>query len=138
MRAFWLITSTRLEGHGGMVILGEGDQCEDGITRPVVRVKVPGAEGTHYTERFLIDTGADRTVFSAEFLGKLRLPGSDAPPSVLLKGVGGGSPYVLVITALEFTRDDGGSARVRGEFAAFTDPTATDMSILGRDVLDNF
>jgi hypothetical protein len=27
---------------------------------------------------------------------------------------------------------------VRGEFAAFTDPTATDLSILGRDVLENF
>ena len=28
--------------------------------------------------------------------------------------------------------------RVRGEFAGFTDPTATDLSILGRDVLDHF
>ena len=34
--------------------------------------------------------------------------------------------------------DDGGLARVRGEFAGFTDPTATDLSILGRDVLDHF
>jgi hypothetical protein len=121
-----------------MVILGECERCEDGITRPIVRVKVPGVEGTSYTERFLIDPGADRTVFSAAFLDKLRLPGTGAQSGVLLKGIGGGSPHVLVITALEFTRDDGGSARVRGEFAAFTDLTATDMSILGRDVLDNF
>lgn len=27
---------------------------------------------------------------------------------------------------------------MRGEFAALTDPSATDLSILGRDVLDNF
>ena len=27
---------------------------------------------------------------------------------------------------------------LRGEFAGFTDPTATDLSILGRDVLDHF
>jgi hypothetical protein len=40
--------------------------------------------------------------------------------------------------ALEFTRDDGSTARVRGEFAAFTEASASDLSILGRDVLDNF
>jgi hypothetical protein len=45
---------------------------------------------------------------------------------------------VYVTTAVEFIRDDGGPARVRGEFAGFTDPTATDLSILGRDVLDHF
>ena len=41
-------------------------------------------------------------------------------------------------TVMEFIRDDGGPVRVRGEFAGFTDPTATDLSVLGRDVLDNF
>jgi hypothetical protein len=44
----------------------------------------------------------------------------------------------MVITVLEFLRDDGDPIRVRGEFAGFTDPTATDLSILGRDVLDHF
>ena len=39
---------------------------------------------------------------------------------------------------VEFVRDDGGAARVHGEFAGFTDPAATDLSVLGRDVLDNF
>ena len=29
-------------------------------------------------------------------------------------------------------------AHIRGEFAAFTDPTVTDLSILGRDVLNHF
>ena len=28
--------------------------------------------------------------------------------------------------------------RIHGVYAAFTDPNTTDMSILGRDVLDNF
>ena len=27
---------------------------------------------------------------------------------------------------------------MRGEFAAFTDPAATDLSILGRDILNHF
>jgi hypothetical protein len=39
---------------------------------------------------------------------------------------------------LELTRDDGVPATIRGEFAAFIDPRASDLSILGRDVLDNF
>ena len=39
---------------------------------------------------------------------------------------------------MEFTRDDGGVAHVHGDFAAFTDPAAIDMSILGRDVLNIF
>jgi len=46
--------------------------------------------------------------------------------------------HVLITSVLEFTRDDGGPVHVRGEFAAFADPAATDLSILGRDVLNNF
>ncbi len=121
-----------------MVIVGEWFPDEDGITRPVVLVEVPGADGTLCQERFLVDTAADRTAFSAAFLHKLDVIGNGAPPGVSLKGIGGGSPYVLVTTALEFTREDGGRVRVRSDFAAFTDPAATDMSILGRDVLDIF
>jgi hypothetical protein len=39
---------------------------------------------------------------------------------------------------MELTRDDGKPVSIRGEYAGFTDPTATDLSILGRDVLSNF
>ena len=39
---------------------------------------------------------------------------------------------------MEFICDDGRTIRVRGDFASFTDPAATDLSVLGRDVLDNF
>ena len=45
---------------------------------------------------------------------------------------------MLVDTVLEFAIQDGPPARVRGQFAAFTEPTATDLSILGRDVLNHF
>lgn len=121
-----------------MVIVGEWLGLDDGITRPIVSVKVTGADGRPRTERFLVDTAADRTALRAAMLGTLGLLGNSAPPGISLQGIGGTSPYVQVTTVLEFTRDDGVPARVRGEFAAFTDPTATDVSILGRDVLDNF
>jgi len=58
--------------------------------------------------------------------------GVKSPPSKWFRLI------AVVTTAVEFLRDDGGAVRVRGEFAAFTDPTATDLSVLGRDVLDNF
>jgi hypothetical protein len=121
-----------------MLIMGEWQPFDDGVTRPTVRVHVLGGEGKLIGEDFLIDTGADRTAFSAAFLDRLRLPTQNVPADFSLSGIGGSSDFVLVVTALEFVRDDRGSARVRGEFAAFTDPVATDLSVLGRDVLDNF
>ena len=121
-----------------MVIPGEWLQCEDGITRPTVQVTIHGPDNSVCADHFLVDTAADRSAFSAALLKKLRLSGDQAPPGLSLQGIGGTTPHVIVTTALEFTRDDGGPARVRGEFAAFTDPSATDFSILGRDVLDNF
>ena len=55
-----------------------------------------------------------------------------------MMGIGGASDFVLIPTEVEFTGDDGQVVRVRGDFAAFTDPAATDFSVLGRDVLENF
>jgi hypothetical protein len=138
MKGFCLSMSSHLEARGFMVIVGKWIRCDDGITRPVVEVKVPRENSAHWGEHSLVDTAADRTVFSADLLHNLHVLRNPAPADVSLKGIGGSSPHVIVFTVLEFTPDDGGPARVRGEFAAFTDPTAKDLSILGRDVLDNF
>ncbi len=121
-----------------MRIVGEWYFGNDGVSRPIVRALVAGEAGQVYLERFLIDTGADRTVLGAGILSELRLSVDAPPPGAALRGIGGEAGMVLVATLLEFTRDDGGAVRVRGQFAAFTDPRATDVSILGRDVLDLF
>jgi hypothetical protein len=121
-----------------MVIVGKWLLCSDGVTRPTVPAAIQMSDGNLYSEDFLIDSGADRSVFSAAVLQNLNLPANPATPGVALVGISGGTTFVLVTTMVEFTRDDGGPARVRGEFAAFVDPAATDFSILGRDVLDNF
>lgn len=86
----------------------------------------------------MIDSGADRTVFREALLERLRLSIVPSPIGSTLAGIGGTSDFVSVTAILEFIRDDGGTARVRGPFAVFTDPEATEMSIIGRDVLDNF
>jgi hypothetical protein len=121
-----------------MRIVGEWLLCDDGITRPTVRAYVGGDADEAHGDDFLIDSGADRSVFAASLARRLRLPGDQPPPELSLLGIGGDTPFVLVNTGIEFVRDDGGTAIVRGVFAAFTDAQATDLSILGRDVLDNF
>jgi hypothetical protein len=121
-----------------MLIAGEWQVSDDGVTRPIVRVRVLGVDGRRVTDDFLIDSGADRTVLGATLMARSQLPATSAPPGLALRGIGGESAFVIVTTVLEFLRDDGGPVRVRGEFAGFTDPTAMDLSILGRDVLDHF
>lgn len=121
-----------------MQITGEWLLCDDGITRPIVRIKVHGSDGQWHADRFLIDSGADRSAFSAELLGRSQWHGAPAPLDWSLQGIGGKNTVVVVDTVLLFTRPDGDPARVRGQFAAFTDPAATDISILGRDVLNHF
>jgi hypothetical protein len=121
-----------------MQITGEWLVCDDAVTRPVVRARVVGTDGKPADDSFLVDSGADRTVFSAGLLKRLQLSTTPPPTGLTLVGIGGASAFVSVTAALAFRRDDGGLARVRGEFAAVTDPMATDLSVLGRDVLDNF
>lgn len=91
--------------------------------------------GPQLEDRFLVDGGADCTVLSAELIGRLGLSGTVGSR---LAGVGGTEGSALVQTTLEFKHDAGGTAVVRGEFSAFTNPGAIVMNILGRDVLNNF
>jgi hypothetical protein len=121
-----------------MEIAGEWLVCDDGVARPVVRAQVLGAAGTYHSEPFLVDSGADRTALSAAMLATLGFVAAGGTPGYLLTGVGGSSAFVVVTTALELTREDGARIRINGPFVAFTDPTATDRSILGRDVLNHF
>lgn len=121
-----------------MVIEGSWELCDDGQTRPILRGSVRAADGALVAEDFLIDSGADRTVFSATLAARLQLPGQPLSPGSALCGVGGRTDAVLVSSSLHFLTDAGQPVRIHGEFASFTDPEATDLSILGRDVSDHF
>jgi hypothetical protein len=48
-----------------MRISSESQAGEDGATRPVVQAQVKGVDGALRADQFLVDSGADRTVFSA-------------------------------------------------------------------------
>jgi hypothetical protein len=119
-----------------MRIDGAWRLCDDGVIRPVFQGEVLAADGTWEPVTFLADSGADRTVFSAEDLGNLALP--PAAPAGALAGVGGSVSSVLVDTRIRLRADNGAWASFNGRFAAFADPAALDMSVLGRDITNLF
>lgn len=119
-----------------MRINGEWFECDDGFIRPVVRGEILNAHEDWEPAPFLVDTGADCTVFSAALLDVL---GFDTTASdQRLGGVGGVVHSVKVTTQIRLPRDDGGPSLFRGTYAAFTQLEALDMSVLGRDILQLF
>ena len=121
-----------------MHVNGEWLVCEDGIIRPIVLGLVRAADGEMIDATFLLDAGADRTVFSVDFLSLLLpLQGIEAE-QVHLAGVGGRVGSITINTVIGFTRDDGRVVTIRGPFGVFTEGESAELSVLGRDVTNNF
>ena len=121
-----------------MRIEGRWHLFKDGVLRPVIDATVQTPTGTWQAVMFLLDAGADRTVFDASLLSvlaPLALPAAQTPE---LGGVGGKVGCVFVQTSIAFVQDDGKRVTVRGPFGVFTDPASSDVSVLGRDVTNNF
>lgn len=121
-----------------MRISGHWAAFNDGKVRPLILAQLVAADGERIPERFLIDTGADQTVLSATALHEANLATRPREDDTALMGVGGAVDSVIVSGAIEFIREDGVAISVRGNFAAFLDAEFSNLSILGRDVLDNF
>ena len=115
---------------------GEWLECDRGIIRPVIRGEILAGSGAWRSVELLVDTGADRTVISANVLNSLNLETGEAKDRI--GGVGGVVDSVTVRTPIRLTRNDGQKAIFRGEYTACTDHEALDMSVLGRDILDMF
>lgn len=119
-----------------MLIEGLWLRCDDGVLRPVIPGEAQAADGSWVELPFLVDVGADRTVLTEAFLSILGWPSTPSHDS--LGGVGGISEAVLIPTTLRLAHDMGEKVVFRGQFHAFTDPAALDMSGLGRDILNFF
>jgi hypothetical protein len=119
-----------------MLCEGEWLLYDDGIARPTMRAEIRGSDGIWRRIKLLLDTGADRTVISADVLRTLGL--QCAQPADRIGGVGGLADSVDVTTQIRLTRDDGQWITLRGTYAACLQTEALDMSVLGRDVLDLF
>jgi hypothetical protein len=110
--------------------------CDDGVRRPVISGEIRAADGSWEKSEFLVDTGADRTVFSAATLARLALPPLAMPEG--LSGVGGMTAAVSVATWMRLTREDAGKGMFRAQYAAVTELEALDISVLGRDITGLF
>jgi predicted aspartyl protease len=119
-----------------MRIDGEWLLCDDGIIRPVIRGEILTANGAWQRAEFLVDTGADRTVFSAATLAVLGLQPLMAQDRI--GGLGGVAESVVVETQVRLTREEAGKIVFRGRYAAVTDLEALDMNVLGRDIAGLF
>ena len=119
-----------------MRIDGEWFECDDGFLRPVVRGEILNVHGIWEPTPFLVDTGADCTVFSAAILDVLGFDATGGDDR--LGGVGGVAKSVNVRTRIRLPRDGGGTVTFRGDYAAFTQLETLDMSILGRDIMEMF
>lgn len=121
-----------------MRVNGKWLLCDDGVIRPVVLGFVRTAYGQLVEVAFLLDAGADRTVFSADFCDLLRSLETRGDEQTLLSGIGGSAGSITVETVIGFRRDDQRVVTVRGLFGVFTDGESADLSVLGRDVTNNF
>ncbi len=119
-----------------MRIAGEWYGLDDGTVIPIVRPKLATSSGDQIEFVFLVDTGADHTVLTAEAVRTLGLEAVPAP--ILLGGIGGTSDAVMITTAFYFAREDGTSVRANVQCYASTVENALGMSVIGRDILDHF
>ena len=119
-----------------MRIDGQWLWCDDGIMRPVISGEILAGNGSWEKSEFLVDTGADRTVFSAATLAKLGLQPVAMEEGI--SGVGGQADAVSVTTQIRLTHEDAGKVIFRGQYAAVTELEALDISVLGRDIIDLF
>jgi len=119
-----------------MQIGGEWFLFADGIERPVIRGEILAGDGAWLQAPFLVDTGADRTVFSGAILAKLGL--QPIFPQERISGLGGLADSVVVETQIQLTRETGGQVAFHGQYAAVIEIEALDVSILGRDITGLF
>jgi hypothetical protein len=72
-----------------MRVNGEWLICEDEVIRPIVQGMVRLADGQWLEVSFLLDAGADRTVFSADFHSLLQSLEIGGSKRISLAGIGG-------------------------------------------------
>jgi Retroviral aspartyl protease len=107
----------------------------DGVLRPVLLAEVRLPDGSWRAAHFLVDTGADHTVFEPDLTAAFSATGA---PAVQLEGIAGAIASQPVQTAIRLTDEQGNRINLPGTFAGLVGATNLDLGILGRDVLNHF
>jgi predicted aspartyl protease len=119
-----------------MRIDGQWLLSDDGVMRPMISGEILTGNGSWERSEFLVDTGADRTVFSAATLAKLGLQPVAMQENI--GGLGGMVDSVIGETQIQLTREDAGNVVFRGWYVAVTELETLDINVLGRDITDLF
>ena len=111
---------------------------EAGILRPYISGFVYSSRRVWLEYAFLVDSGADVTFLHYGSLDELAIDTSNLEVYDDVGGVGGKDvPYIKFSSKLQFI--SGEDVKVfKGDINIFLDPHATDVPLLGRDVLDHF
>ena len=118
-----------------MLIECEWRETPTTVRRPYLRAHLEAQDGTWVECIFLVDTGADRTVLSADVGRQLGRPTSPSPRQ--LGGIGGAVETNEVLTRLRLSSVDGSRLNVEGSYGVFVDQSVGE-SILGYDILHQF
>lgn len=120
-----------------MLFHGSWFLAPDRVLRPIIKAYLFASDGSSCIIPFMVDSGADRTVFSAEALDAIGIEWPEAT-DLQLEGVGGRARVVNVDLAIYLTREMGNMVRFNGPYLGFPEPNDLEISILGRDLLNNF
>ena len=118
-----------------MRVDGHWLEFADGIERPILEARIQTNSGDWLVGRFLVDTGADRTVLEAETAGQLNF--NEVNPG-RLQGLEGVIDSVEIPTTIALLSDTGQILRFRGDYAAMLVSDAFQLNVLGRDILQSF
>jgi hypothetical protein len=119
-----------------MIVSGRWGECDDGFVRPLLTGFAFNSDDVLVPITFIIDTGADRTLLTAEVFAKLKLPPIGSRDR--FSGVGGLQDIVQVQTKIGFRADNGHYLIYKSQYCCVTTSGTTDMPLLGRDLLDIF
>lgn len=119
-----------------MRIEGAWALLDDGVVRPIIMGEILAEDNSWEKFPFLVDTGADRTVFSAVTLAKLGFQPIAAQDGI--GGLGGLADSVIIETQVRLTREHNSKVTFRSQFAAVTELEALDINVLGRDITGLF
>jgi hypothetical protein len=112
--------------------------CADGVERPAIFIDLLLPGGQLAQIPFLLDTGADATVVAYDVAQQLAAYTSLTPNAAPATGIGGAAATEILAVDLLFTTVDGRRSLIRGPLLAFASSSTSDLSILGRDVIDLF
>jgi predicted aspartyl protease len=110
----------------------------DGVERPVFDGFIAAPGGVQLAISLLIDTGADLTVLAPAVAEQLADSIRPTLTETVVGGVGGTQRVYELAVDLLLPTTTGQRARIRGPLPVIVEPGSLELSVVGRNLLDQF